>query len=96
MIGHTQAESAATKAARAAATKPADTMRTDASTSTAPDMFSEGFLASLHRPGGNTQLSDKLKNEHLRATGSKVMTRFPPEPNGVGLALDSDEKRGEE
>lgn len=45
-------------------------------------MFTEGFLASLHKPGGNVQKNPKRMEEHLKATGGKVFTRFPPEPNG--------------
>lgn len=45
-------------------------------------MFEEGFLASLHKPGGNPQINEKLRQEHLAATNGSVMTRFPPEPNG--------------
>lgn len=48
-----------------------------------PDaMFEEGFLASLHKPGENPQKSERLREEHLRATHGSVLTRFPPEPNG--------------
>lgn len=48
-----------------------------------PDaMFQEGFLANLHKPGGNPQISERLRDEHLKATNGSVMTRFPPEPNG--------------
>uniref|UniRef100_A0A6B2KYY2 glutamine--tRNA ligase n=1 Tax=Arcella intermedia TaxID=1963864 RepID=A0A6B2KYY2_9EUKA len=34
------------------------------------------------RPEDNVQLDPKLLAEHLKATGGKVVTRFPPEPNG--------------
>lgn len=48
-----------------------------------PDaMFKEGFLSRLHAPGENPQISTDLKKWHLDATGGKVFTRFPPEPNG--------------
>lgn len=45
-------------------------------------MFTEGFLAGLHKPGGNVQRNPKRMEEHLKATGGRVFTRFPPEPNG--------------
>ncbi|WFD32096.1 glutamine--tRNA ligase [Malassezia sp. CBS 17886] len=48
-----------------------------------PDaMFQEGFLAGLHKPGGNPQKVAARRAEHLAATKGAVMTRFPPEPNG--------------
>lgn len=46
------------------------------------NMFFEGELARLHKPGGNKQIKPELMEEHLKATGGKVVTRFPPEPNG--------------
>ncbi|KAI8613566.1 tRNA synthetases class I, catalytic domain-containing protein [Chytriomyces sp. MP71] len=42
----------------------------------------EGALAQLHKPGENPQINPKLMEEHLKRTGRKVITRFPPEPNG--------------
>jgi glutaminyl-tRNA synthetase len=45
-------------------------------------MFTEGWLGHLHKPGENPQLTPSLTAEHLKATGGKVVTRFPPEPNG--------------
>ncbi|AAS54749.1 AGR259Cp [Eremothecium gossypii ATCC 10895] len=45
-------------------------------------MFSEGFLGDLHKVGENPQAYPELMVEHLKATGGKVHTRFPPEPNG--------------
>ncbi|KAK9768801.1 Glutaminyl-tRNA synthetase [Basidiobolus ranarum] len=45
-------------------------------------IFFEGELSRLHKPGGNKQIKDELMIEHLKATGGKVVTRFPPEPNG--------------
>ncbi|KAF3917366.1 hypothetical protein ABW21_db0202900 [Orbilia brochopaga] len=45
-------------------------------------MFEEGFLGSLHKPGGNPQIKPELRDAHLKATGGQVFTRFPPEPNG--------------
>ncbi|KDE04446.1 glutaminyl-tRNA synthetase [Microbotryum lychnidis-dioicae p1A1 Lamole] len=46
------------------------------------DMFGTGWLARLHKPGGNEQVYPERMEEHLKATGGKVFTRFPPEPNG--------------
>lgn len=47
-----------------------------------PSMFEVGLLSQLHQPGGNPQTDPRLTEEHLRATGASVVTRFPPEPNG--------------
>ncbi len=41
-----------------------------------------GEVALLHKPGENPQLSEDIRQAHLRATGGRVVTRFPPEPNG--------------
>ncbi|KAG8883463.1 hypothetical protein FRB97_006591 [Tulasnella sp. 331] len=67
----------------------ADTTASDitspSSTPAAPPertVFEEGFLGKLHKPGGNPQINPKLTQAHLAATHAKVMTRFPPEPNG--------------
>lgn len=49
---------------------------------TPADMFTTGWLSRLHKPGGNTQVNPQRMVEHLAATGGKVFTRFPPEPNG--------------
>lgn len=45
-------------------------------------MFTEGWLGNLHKPGGNPQVTPELMEAHLATTGGKVVTRFPPEPNG--------------
>ncbi|CCD27477.1 glutamine--tRNA ligase NDAI_0K02860 [Naumovozyma dairenensis CBS 421] len=45
-------------------------------------MFNEGFLGDLHKVGENPQAYPELMEEHLKVTGGKVRTRFPPEPNG--------------
>jgi glutaminyl-tRNA synthetase len=47
-----------------------------------PSIFEEGFLSRLHKPGENPQIKPELRERHLAATGGKVFTRFPPEPNG--------------
>lgn len=44
-----------------------------------PNMFEEGFLAKLHKPGENKQIHQRLMEEHLKHTKGKVVTRFPPE-----------------
>ena len=46
---------------------------------------------SFHLPGQNyktdgyvvTENTERLLKEHLKVTGGKVQTRFPPEPNGI-------------
>ncbi|KAI8993384.1 tRNA synthetases class I, catalytic domain-containing protein [Pilobolus umbonatus] len=57
-----------------ASVKPAETDLTK--------IFFEGELGKLHKPGGNKQIKPELMAEHLKRTGGKVVTRFPPEPNG--------------
>ncbi|KAG9304937.1 hypothetical protein G9A89_003105 [Geosiphon pyriformis] len=47
-----------------------------------PNMFLEGELGKLHKPGENKQIKPELTANHMKATGGRVMTRFPPEPNG--------------
>lgn len=42
----------------------------------------EGELSRLHKVGENPQIRTDLMKEHLKRTGGKVITRFPPEPNG--------------
>lgn len=41
-----------------------------------------GLIANLHKPGENEQVDPALMVEHLKFTGGRVITRFPPEPNG--------------
>lgn len=46
---------------------------------------------NFHKPGDNfktngyvvTDKTEQLLREHLKATGGRVQTRFPPEPNGI-------------
>jgi len=69
-----------------AKTKPAEANVEAPTTETAQgilsSMFTEGWLGHLHKPGGNPQVIPELMEEHLKATGGRVVTRFPPEPNG--------------
>ncbi|KAJ7714060.1 glutaminyl-tRNA synthetase [Mycena metata] len=52
------------------------------------NIFQEGFLPSLHKPGENPQIDDKLRLEHIGATGGKVVTRFPPERYAKAIAVN--------
>ncbi|KAI9502850.1 tRNA synthetases class I, catalytic domain-containing protein [Coemansia spiralis] len=45
-------------------------------------MLSDGDISRLHKPGENPQIRPGLVEEHLCATKGRVITRFPPEPNG--------------
>ncbi|KAJ7129481.1 tRNA synthetases class I, catalytic domain-containing protein [Mycena epipterygia] len=54
----------------------------DADTAARKSVFEEGFLGQLHKPGENPQIRPEFREQHLAATGGKVFTRFPPEPNG--------------
>ena len=50
-----------------------------------------GEALNFHKPGENYKtdgyvITDKtmdLLKKHLKETGGKVVTRFPPEPNGI-------------
>ena len=64
------------KAPAAAGAKPVKTENEEISKNR---MFEEGFLAGLHRPGGNEQIVPGNMEAHLNATGGRVFTRFPPE-----------------
>ncbi|KCZ80158.1 hypothetical protein H312_02431 [Anncaliia algerae PRA339] len=44
--------------------------------------LNEGLVTKLHMPGENPQVSEEIKINHLKRTNKKVVTRFPPEPNG--------------
>lgn len=46
------------------------------------DWLDEGEISRLHKPGENPQESEQIIKEHLERTGGRVVTRFPPEPNG--------------
>lgn len=45
-------------------------------------MFQEGEMSKLHKPGENPQLNKEIMKKHLQETKGRVITRFPPEPNG--------------
>jgi glutaminyl-tRNA synthetase len=55
------------------------------------ESFRELIKNKLHKPGENdktegyvvTSQTKELLAKHLQETGGKVMTRFPPEPNGI-------------
>lgn len=66
-----------------AAKKPSHTPTTTTATvmERSPRVF-EGDVLKLHRPGENPQANPEILRRHLEATGGKVVTRFPPEPNG--------------
>ncbi|ORD94047.1 SYQ [Enterospora canceri] len=42
----------------------------------------EGLVATLHQAGENKQANEEIMKAHLKRTEGKVVTRFPPEPNG--------------
>lgn len=46
------------------------------------NMFTEGFLGALHKPGEEPQKWDDVIQAHRDFIQGKVYTRFPPEPNG--------------
>ncbi|KAJ7498739.1 glutamine-tRNA ligase [Mycena latifolia] len=66
---------------KAAPAKAAETSG-DADSASRKSVFEEGFLGALHKPGENPQIRPEFREKHLAATGGKVFTRFPPEPNG--------------
>ncbi|CAB0002987.1 unnamed protein product [Nesidiocoris tenuis] len=89
LVGNKSKESSKTagkqKPAPSSAEKPP---RDDNVSLTVADMISK---LQLHKPGENftsdgyvvTPNTKKLIEEHLKVTGGKVVTRFPPEPNGI-------------
>ncbi|GAA5906837.1 hypothetical protein JCM5296_001954 [Sporobolomyces johnsonii] len=90
-FGKKEEAMAKAKAAAEAAKKESKAKTPTASTSSAAatpvaespdDLFGTGWLSRLHKPGGNEQKYPERMVEHLKATGGKVFTRFPPEPNG--------------
>lgn len=42
----------------------------------------QGEIATISMPKDNKINDERILREHLRRTGGKVITRFPPEPNG--------------
>lgn len=46
------------------------------------NMFTEGFLGELHKPGEEPQMWDDVIAAHREFIQGQVYTRFPPEPNG--------------
>ncbi|KAI9104741.1 tRNA synthetases class I, catalytic domain-containing protein [Phlyctochytrium arcticum] len=74
------ANSSATKSSVKAAPTPTGSRVTEVAKST--KFIFEGELSRLHKAGENPQIDPKLMQEHLKRTGGKVITRFPPEPNG--------------
>jgi glutaminyl-tRNA synthetase len=77
-----KAQPKSAKAAPAKANGKEPQASTSAGSASSTSMFQEGFLAALHPVGGNPQIHSHLKDEHMKATGGLVHTRFPPEPNG--------------
>lgn len=67
------------KAPKAAAKSAKDTKEESVN---ARNMFVEGFLGDLHKPGEEPQMFEDVMPEHLKFINGKVHTRFPPEPNG--------------
>lgn len=70
------------KAAKVNNAKSETTTQNDNNVDLATKVFFEGELGKLHKAGENKQIKPELMEEHLKATGGKVVTRFPPEPNG--------------
>lgn len=46
------------------------------------DWLDEGEVSKLRMPRENLQASEEIMQAHLKRTGGRVVTRFPPEPNG--------------
>jgi glutaminyl-tRNA synthetase len=77
-----QAKASEAKPTKTAATEKASTAVPSTTPSIPTNIFRDGFLSEFHQPGQNPQIKPELKEQHLAATGGKVQTRFPPEPNG--------------
>lgn len=65
-----------------ASTKAASEKKVAAEPVKARNMFVEGFLGDLHKPGEEPQMYEDVMPAHLDFIQGKVHTRFPPEPNG--------------
>lgn len=61
---------------------PADNKKQEKSVEVERSMFSEGWLGELHKPGEQPQKYPELLEAVKKVTGNRVLTRFPPEPNG--------------
>ncbi|BGP40715.1 Glutaminyl-tRNA synthetase [Rhodotorula kratochvilovae] len=77
-----KAQAAADKAKKEAKTPKASTSAVPLAAESPDDLFAQGWLSRLHKPGGNEQKIPERMKEHLEWTKGKVFTRFPPEPNG--------------
>ena len=56
--------------------------RSNSNTDTKYSWLDEGEVSQLSKPEANKQANTKILEEHLNRTGGRVVTRFPPEPNG--------------
>lgn len=70
------------KKPKAAAKTAADAAKKNIFDEPEKSMFAEGFLGALHKPGEEPQMYPELLEEHRKFINGKVLTRFPPEPNG--------------
>lgn len=71
------------EAAKNASKQPKDTSKKPSQPAAeTSNIFEQGFLGALHKPGDNPQINPDLREQHLKATAGNVITRFPPEPNG--------------
>ncbi|KAJ2617582.1 Glutaminyl-tRNA synthetase [Coemansia sp. RSA 1365] len=87
LLGPKDERDSPTALKKAAAKKPAPkaaapSLRKGWEPASLESMFASGDISRLHKPGENPQICPKLMETHLKATGGKVITRFPPEPNG--------------
>ncbi|RKP16618.1 hypothetical protein ROZALSC1DRAFT_31474, partial [Rozella allomycis CSF55] len=79
----TEADNVKVKKVKQKAEKPVKTeQETPVATGGNEEWKFEGEVLQLHKPGENPQIKEEIRRAHLEATGGKVVTRFPPEPNG--------------